>query len=1079
MYVVIQFVLFFFILKPISTAIQRLSPISLKEQSSIGTSIYELNRVYPSSSNSLKFSFISDSSPHNSFFMIDSLTGRISIKRMIDREELCQTHICNCERCILTLEIIASSQTIDILSLDITIENINDNQPKFPVSTFQIRLSENTDVGHISSFPSATDLDYQDRLEYRIVPYDESTDEDLIKTFSIVNLHTENQLGLRLLKSLDRETRNFYKMKIVASDGELTGVLLLDIQILDSNDNVPKFEHDQYHIKLKENIPIGSDILHIHAYDNDEGLNSLINYTIVTDNPLSTFPFEINITTGIIKLIQVLDYEHETNYRFNVRARDNGPDAISVYTQIQIDILDVNDCPPDIDFILPDTDPSKIDPRKHVFYIEEEQAINTRLFHLSVSDKDSINDKIILKLTTYTNLFQLNEQFNDLYSLSIIGRLDREQQEQYRLTFEARDQGSHIYINLFLKYHFFCLGTGPSLTTQKDITIVLLDINDSPPILDPYPNPISINENNQFNIQLIQFHAQDFDAPNTSNSLLTYSLVLTNNSRLFKINSTNGILSTADNISFDYELKSKYDLILNISDHGTHPKRLETLHPFIVYINDTNDNKPKFEKDSYLFRIQENVPIGTLIGQIKANDNDTNTTINYELTCLDDQDLFEINLLNGQLRTKAFLDYENQTIHRLYITAKDNDYRHSDRVLVTIELIDINDNTPIIDLPSAIYIPSELILINQTKLILITTINAHDRDSGMNGNLTYDIIDGNQNDYFQINKFNGTIYSQSNNLPQGHHRLIIKVCDQGETISKCSTTNINIKIGEYSDKLYYTTSLNSQQLSDKIHEKDDTSSSEQEIILTRDMILVVVISTILTLVFSITMGILIAFFCKQKRCRHLHRTSLKKPCELLQSTDADKLLTGTATMKKLATHHHIEPYDDMKTSAGGSGGSSQDSCYGSNDLSRSSSSAHAVARPLLTAQHRSSSLSSTSVDYAVPTQRHQSSFNNKSPTVVIVGIHQSTDSNDDHIQQQPHHLKTFHSPATSSTSSSHSNFKKTVQSLTRRPIADLQSTYLTYDSIDTPPPPPNINYSKHSSTTSSSAISSTSREYSI
>ena len=100
--------------------------------------------------------------------------------------------------------------------------------------------------------------------------------------------------------------------------------------------------------------------------------------------------------------------------------------------------------------------------------------------------------------------------------------------------------------------------------------------------------------------------------------------------------------------------------------------------------------------------------------------------------------------------------------------------------------------------------------------------------------------------------------------------------------------------------------------------------------------------------------------------------------------------------------------------------------------------------------------------------------------MVVVGIHQSIGNNDDNIQQQPHYLKTFHSPATSSTSSSHSNLKKTVQILTRRPIADLQSTYLTYDSIDAPPPPPsNITYPNHSSTTSSSAISSTSREYSI
>ncbi|CAF1330041.1 unnamed protein product [Rotaria sordida] len=1067
---VIQFLLFLFFLTPINTAIQRLTPISLNEQSSIGTSIYDLSRVYSSSSNLYKFSFLSDSSPHNSFFIIDSLTGRISIKRMIDREELCQTHICNCERCILTLEIIASSQTIDILSLDITIININDNQPMFPVSTFHIRLSENSDIGYISSFPAATDLDYQDHVEYRIVSYDELNDQELFETFSIVNLHTKNQLGLRLLKSLDREKRNLYKMKVLASDSELTGQLLLDIHILDSNDNVPKFEHEQYYIKLQENTPINTDILHIHAYDNDEGLNSLINYTIITNNPLSLFPFEINTTTGIIKLIHLLDYEQETNYRFNVRACDNGPDAINVYTQVQIDILDVNDCPPDIDFILPDIDSNKIDPRKHIYYIDEEQPINTRLFHLSVSDKDSINDKIQLKLLTYTNLFQLNEQYNDLYSLSIIGRLDREQQEQYRLTFEARDQG-----------------IGPSLITQKDITIVLLDINDSPPILDPYPTPISINENNLPNIKLIQFHAQDFDAPNTSNSFLTYSLIPSNNSRFFQLDSITGILSVGKNISFDYEYQTKYDLILNISDHGKNSKHLETLHSFIVYINDMNDNKPKFQQDSYSFRILENIPIGTLIGHIKASDLDINTTIHYELTCIDDQDVFEINLLNGELRTKAFLDYENHSIHRLYITAKDNDYLHSDRVIITIELIDVNDNTPVIEPLSAVYIPSELLETSQSKMILITTIIAHDRDSNMNGNLTYTIIDGNLNEYFHINFFNGTIYAQSNTLPQGHHRLTIKVCDQNELNPKCSTITVNIKVGEYINKLYYTTSLNSQHLLNKIQQKE--YSFEYETILTREIILVVIISTILTLVFSITMGILIAFFCKQKRCKHLNRSSLQKPCELLQSTDADKLLTTTTTTNKLTGHHHIEAYDEIKRSAGG--GSSEDSCYGSNDLSRSSSSAHGVARPLLTAQHRSSSLSSTSVDYAVPTQRHQSSSNNKSSTVVLVGIHQSISNVDDNIQQQqqqPNHLKTFHSPATSSSSSNHYNLKKTVHALTRRPITDLQSTYLTYDSIDAPPPPPppppplppsTMIYPNHSSTSTSSTASSTSREYSI
>ncbi|CAF5045556.1 unnamed protein product, partial [Rotaria socialis] len=102
--------------------------------------------------------------------------------------------------------------------------------------------------------------------------------------------------------------------------------------------------------------------------------------------------------------------------------------------------------------------------QKNIFYIDEEQEINTRLFHLSVSDKDSVNNKIILKLLTHQNLFQLNEQYNDLYNLIIIGRLDREQQEEYNLIFEAKDQG-----------------TEQTLTTEKHLTIRLIDINDCSP----------------------------------------------------------------------------------------------------------------------------------------------------------------------------------------------------------------------------------------------------------------------------------------------------------------------------------------------------------------------------------------------------------------------------------------------------------------------------------------------------------------------------------------------------------------------------------------------------------------------
>lgn len=115
--------------------------------------------------------------------------------------------------------------------------------------------------------------------------------------------------------------------------------------------------------------------------------------------------------------------------------------------------------------------------------------------------------------------------------------------------------------------------------------------------------------------------------------------------------------------------------------------------------------------------------------------------------------------------------------------------------------------------------------------------------------------------------------------------------------------------------------------------------------------------------------------------------------------------------------HHLETFDDFKGDSNGI--QSEDSCYGSNDLSRSSSNANAVVRPLLSPQDRSGSLSSTSVEENLPEQIK--------------------------IELSPsRYLSTFQS--------SQNQLKKTFQSLTRRPLNNVHSsTYLTYDSIDTPP----------------------------
>ncbi|CAF0819511.1 unnamed protein product [Didymodactylos carnosus] len=101
-------------------------------------------------------------------------------------------------------------------------------------------------------------------------------------------------------------------------------------------------------------------------------------------------------------------------------------------------------------------------------------------------------------------------------------------------------------------------------------------------------------------------------------------------------------------------------------------------------------------------------------------------------------------------------------------------------------------------------------------------------------------------------------------------------------------------------------------------------------------------------------------------------------------------------------------YDDIL----GTGINSEDSCYESNDLSRSSSSAHGVSvtRPLLTTYHRSPSLSSTSVNYTVPTPRIS-----KNNVPIDIHIANSTKSDlDNDNQQQQNFSAIFHSPSSTS-----------------------------------------------------------------
>ncbi|CAF0837145.1 unnamed protein product [Didymodactylos carnosus] len=563
------------------------------------------------------------------------------------------------------------------------------------------------------------------------------------------------------------------------------------------------------------------------------------------------------------------------------------------------------------------------------------------------------------------------------------------------------------------------------MSTQKYLKIILLDINDNYPIIEKLQNPLSVIENNPIGIKLGQFQSYDLDL-SINNSLLTYTLISSNDSQCCLLDSTNGILYA--NRTYDYEKQTIYYLTLRVNDNGE--PSLHSLMDFQLYINNSNDNSPIFKQKNFTFQIFEDVPIHTYIGQLNATDLDSGIygIVRYELLytqLYNEPEYIEISTITGELRTKALLDYETYPVHKFHVIAKDSD-GHSDKALVIIHVLDINDNAPQIDFPTSVnnlvYISSSMLNQNYSETILITRIIAIDHDYGQNGNLSYKIDDGNMFNYFRIHEINGTILAQSDNLPFGYHRLRIRVTDHGWP-SLSTLTYLNIKVGEHINKKHFQLVKAEQRL---LSENKTIKNNNN---LTKEMLFVVIISSILTLIFSISMGILITLLCKRKRFH------ISKTMDLL--SDDDKLLTvGTTTTNGTDTNNKTntlkislnnQQYDngningDCNTSKGsnkryddilGMRINSEDSCYESNDLSRSSSSAHGVSatRPLLTTYHRSPSLSSTSVDYAVPTPRIS-----KNNVPIDIHIANSTKSDlDNDNQQQQNFSAIFHSPSSTS-----------------------------------------------------------------
>ncbi|XP_040200859.1 protocadherin gamma-B1-like isoform X36 [Rana temporaria] len=268
------------------------------------------------------------------------------------------------------------------------------------------------------------------------------------------------------------------------------------------------------------------------------------------------------------------------------------------------------------------------------------------------------------------------------------------------------------------------------------IKVDIQDVNDNSPSFTKDVFDIVISESALPGVHLALTHADDPDIG--TNSIQDYKIEENEFFTLGIKMSTDGIKSPELILQkpLDREMQSLYEFVLTAVDGG---KPLKTGTALIkIIVHDVNDNFPKFNRDTYEIRLNENTPVDSLVLQLSALDEDEGlyAQITYSFHEIPENlySVFSIDAVSGSIKIIGDLNFEVTDRYKITVKAKDGGGLAA-YCKVVINIVDINDNAPEITISSVTGTIKE----DSPLGTIIALINVQDLDSGENGEVVCEI----------------------------------------------------------------------------------------------------------------------------------------------------------------------------------------------------------------------------------------------------------------------------------------------------------------------------------------------------
>ena len=688
-------------------------------------------------------------------FVIDENTGVLRTDDQLDREEAASYFMM-----IVATDHGLSPRT-DKTAVTVIVQDRNDNSPSFEKPSYDVSIYESIQNGATVLKIVASDPDEgsNGEIRYSIGGGHLDSGKAVFGIDSITGVISTKVL-------LDREKKDRYILNVVAKDQGIPdkdAIVMVFINILDVNDNSPRFVNNSFFVNVPEKQSIGDVVTTVTANDVDHGNNGVVRYMIDRGN--SGNVFEINATSGDIILRKSLDFERKSKYELRIVAKDLGLDSKRSDLFVIVYVLDSNDNMP------------TFDKNPIVVSIAEGVPLNYTVTIMKADDGDSGRNSLIRYSIDSQSpgdpKFTIDSSSG---AVRTIGVIDRESVDEYTLKIRATDQA---------------ITESERLSSTTTVIVIVLDVNDNKPTFVT-PNYTYVMEDEPLDYPVITITAIDQDY--RGNARVKYSIVTDDSRGKFSLHAGSGRLTL--NARLNYSSKARYAMNISATDEGSPP--LSSYQLLSIFVVDVNDNAPRFIKTLFLGNVSENVPVGTPVIQVSASDLDsgTNGALTYSIPRGIVRLTFAINASSGVISTNSTIDREETDVYHLTVYATDRAFPFRvDTATVRITVLDKNDNPPM-------FSPTHLNLTISEGLepFVFHLVTVQDSDIGINSRVRYLLTSGNEDGMFAIGEYTGELSTTArlDRETKALYQLEIQASDVTAPFYNTSA-NVTIIVGDKND----------------------------------------------------------------------------------------------------------------------------------------------------------------------------------------------------------------------------------------------------------------------------------------